>query len=352
MNKRGFQGRWQNRHWLLTPSAYQRGQTDPNIQSTGSSPNYFSMTSRGRGWYEDDEGDTYDMERVYVSSPLIDELGIYRVGVLYHRTSRSSSMCNAYTFIAECNGDGRIKSYSSSSETALDHTVFAGTCARGWCISEKTGVSWSEAITTIPLITIAGIDLTVGGNAHAIYKQVKDTWTANFMFISLILADATSVSAVTDSALDIGTTTPEPNDICTRMEMFSGDWAYWYGGNGEIATEALLQSKAKQYPDVYNSEIISYARKAINGHTRVADCSYAVSYAYNITRTNAKWFLQNYATWTGTPKNGMFLATAKHVAIYRDGHTMEMHSTKMGYQELPYNPSRFTRVGYDPNRTY
>lgn len=352
MNKRGFQGKWQNKHWLLTPSAYQRGQTDSNIESTGTSPNYFSMTSKGRGWYEDDEGDEYDMERIYVSAPLIDDLGVYRVGVLYHRNNYLSSNCSAYTFIAECDSSGRILSYGSSSYTALDHKVFSGYHARGWCINIKSGLVWNDVVGTIPLITIDGINLTVGGKAHELYKAVKSKTTDNFFLIAFTFTDCTEEAASIGAALDTSTTTPEPNDICTRMEQFKGDWVYWYGGSGEIASESVLQRLAASYPKYYNSTYIANCRKDINGHTRIADCSYAVSYAYNIGRTNSAWFMQNYATWTGTPKNGMFLVRTGHVAIYRDGHTMEMSGQAYDYQERPYVASSWSRIGYDPNRTY
>lgn len=354
MHKRGFQNRWENRHWRLVPSGYQRGQTDKNIPAGGSgaSPNYFSIESKGRGWYEDDDGNIYQLEKVYVSSPLIDDLGVYRVGVLYRRLNYLSDKCTAYTFIAECTSNGKIKPYGYSDETSLDHTVFEGTRGKGWCIHEETGLTWATVLSTIPLITMDGIDLTVGGTARKIYKQIKDTWTQNFTFRCMVLSDATEAASGITSALTITTTTPSANDICERMSIFKGDWVYWYGGSGQIANESLLASLAKSYPNVYTASYIQACKADINGHTRVADCSYAVSYAYNIGRTNSTWFLNNYATWTGEPKNGMFLARNGHVGIYQDGHTMEMANQKDDYKERQYVPAQWTRVGYDPNREY
>ena len=353
MKKCGFQNKWQNKHWWLTPSSYQRGQTDPAIPSggTGASPNYFSMSTKGTAWtIVDDE--EYDMERVYVGAPLIDDLGVYRVGVLFHRDSYNSSSCTAYTFIAECGSDGRIVSYGSSSRTSLDGAVFAGSIGKAWCIYKKSGYSWATATNNIPLITENGINLTVGSNAHAVYKKIKDTWTYDIPCISMIFCDAVSEAAQSDGALTPETTTPEPNDICTRMETFKGDWVYWYGGSGEVASEEVLARLSRSYGSRYNDAYIAKARKDINGHTRIADCSYAVSYAYNVSRTNSEWFLHNFATWTGTPKNGMFLVRSGHVAIYRDGHTMEMSGIDEDYQEKPYVASKWARVGYDPNRQY
>lgn len=353
MKKCGFQNSWQNKHWLLSPSSYQRGQTNPNIPSggTGASPNYFSMSNKGTAYTTVDDDD-YDMERVFVSAPLIDDLGVYRIGVLFHRDRYNASTCTAYTFIAECGSDGRIVSFGSSSKTSLDSSVFAGSVGKAWCIYKKSGYSWATAINNIPLITENGINLTINGNAHAVYKKIKDSWTYDIPCISMAFCDAISEATQPDGALTPETTTPEPNDICTRMETFKGDWVYWYGGSGQIANKSLLQSLASSYPKIYTSSYIAKARADINGHTRVADCSYAVSYAYNIGRTNSTWFLNNYATWTGTPKNGMFLVRSGHVAIYRDGHTMEMVGIDYDYQENPYVASKWARVGYDPNRQY
>jgi hypothetical protein len=360
MNKRGFQVQWQNKHWMLKPTAYQRGQTDPNIPSggTGIQPNYLSVASRGYGEVLHDE-DYYTTEKLYLSAPYISDIGNYRIGVLFKRASYNATAATAYTFIAECGSDGRLLSYNSSSRTSFDNAICTGSHSKAWLLNKKDGYTWTDILSNTPLITVVGVDLTNGTQTTELFRKVKDTWTADIETIMFTFCDKTgdTSTAVSDSALTPTTTTPDPNDICSRMSMFSDEskWAYWYGGNGQVANLADLNRLAAAYPKIYDAAHIEHCKQDIAAGKRVADCSYAVSYAYNIARTTAGVFAQMYVTWTGTPKNGMILVRASngtHVAIYKDGHTMEMNSTYEDYLETEYIPSKWWRVAYDPNRAY
>ena len=357
--KTGFIGNWQNLRWCFKPTPEQRGQTDKNIApgGTGNMQNFFTLTARGFGEYEDDEGDLYTIERLYLSAPFISDIGNYRVGVLFKRNSYTSSAARAYTFIAEVDSAGKLSAYGSNPRATFSTVICDGSHARAWLVNLKTGYKWTDIVNNIPLMTAAGVSLTSGPYAGQLFRTFKNSWTADISTVMLTFCDKRgSSTAVTDSALTPATTTPDASTICERMAQFATGWAYWYGGNGETANQDLLDDLAAAYPGIYTADKIEHCKQDIPAGVRVADCSYAVSYAYNIARVDTWWFSQQYATWTGTPKNGMILVrrTAKngHVAIYKDGYTMEMSSTYEDYQQKPYDATAWTRIAYDPNRSY
>lgn len=358
--KRAWNYPWSLRRYILKPDAYQRGQTSPDIPSggTGIQPNYMSTTDRGYAQIYYDE-DLYTTEKLYLSAPYISDIGNYRIGVLFKRATYYDTSATAYTFIAECGSDGRLLSYSSGSRTHFDSTICSGTHSKGWLLNKTTGYKWSDVVTNYPLITAAGVDLTDGTQSTAVYAKYKDSWTADIETLMFTFCDKTSEAKTTDSALTPTVTTPDPNDICERMKIFSdtSKWCYWYGGSGELASESVLARLAAAYPGYYTPAYIANCRKDIEAGRHISDCSYAVSYAYNISRVDTWWFSRQYCTWTGgTPKNGMILVRRTdrngHVAIYQDGHTMEMSSQTEDYQEKPYDASKWTRIAYDPNRSY
>ncbi len=49
-------------------------------------------------------------------------------------------------------------------------------------------------------------------------------------------------------------------------------WKYWYGTVGYKATQSLLESKTRQYPDHYTEDRMSTYKKHIAEGRMVADC--------------------------------------------------------------------------------
>lgn len=117
---------------------------------------------------------------------------------------------------------------------------------------------------------------------------------------------------------------------------------YLYGGNGQKYTTALVNKLAKQYPGMYTAALKKEALKDANKGYIAADCSYLVSAALGIARTNSSQIrskaIKALPIIKAEAREGMALWRDGHVAYIGDDlKVYEMRSTKADASILPFD---------------
>lgn len=366
MKKRGFVIGWQNRHWAGKYSAYNAGQNNPNIPSggTGSLPEFMTNYVYGRGYdyYYDSDDDRiqYEAEIAYVSSVFISTSGqAFRFVAMYERDSHTATSFREYFLLAECDSSGRFLSSAGYGDNLWNSVMGAsGNSYYAYVINAHalaTTLTWGQLSARAPFMNNDVYNMMVS-NAEAVYGRVKkasvtSTTGKELFTLRYINDDITKTPPLewTDPSDD--TTV---NEIVQRARSLSV-YKYWYGGAGQVATKAIADSLKKSYPSIWTN---SYYSKALNDiGQRVGDCSYLVNYAYGIASPGnhgpgTSQYLSRWPKWTGAPKDGMIAWRNGHTGIYAGGKTLELVGIDYDYQEKTYNPSKWSAILYDPNRTY
>lgn len=366
MRKRGYVAQWHNRHWGGVATALGQGNADPNIPPAGKGelPNFWVIDYKGRGWYyyyddEDGDGENEKIEFLsdvaFVSSPFKHRDGtIYRFVVNYHRDLPDSTLSVSFG-LCDCDSTGKLRYAVSSYESMWRTDIGAANRAyTGWELWHGTldNSYWTTILSRKPFIE---------QNTYNMMLSSSDLMRDNAMKVSLhgTRTGSTFALRITTGLWNISpfywqSPSTSQNEIVNRARSLS-NYKYWYGGAGQIATEALARSLRASYPGVWTD---SYFAKALNDiGQRVGDCSYLVNYAYGIAfpgnhGIGTSQYLSKYSRWDGSPLNGMILWRSGHTGIYADGKSIELVGIDYDYVEKPYEPGKWTAVLYDPNRSY
>lgn len=361
MKKRGFVGTWQNRHWAGAFSGYNAGLHDPDIPSggTGELPDFLTFTIKGTGYdyYYDGDGDrhSYISELCFVSPVMINQNGVkYRFCVLYVRSSHTAQDSTCYFTICQCDTTGRIYGGRGGnntwvSEIGTDSTV--GSAFLLW--SGEAKEKWAKISAEIPYIENNAYNMMIG-KANAMYTKVTETSYDGTIEKELLSMKIYAISFWSSEPIYWYTPDTSLSEIVQRAQSL-GNYKYWYGGAGQVATKALADELKASYGGVWTQ---SYYNKALNDiGQRVADCSYLVNYAYGTASPGnhgigTSQYLSRYSKWNGVPKNGMIAWRNGHTGIYYNGKTIEMVGIDYDYMERDYVKSEWTCILYDPNRKY
>lgn len=360
MQKRGFVNAWQNRHWIGVYSALSGGGSDPSIKpgGTGSLPDFLTFTIKGTGYnYYDDDDDRirYDAEKCFVSPVFRSSAGsIFRFCVLYTRSSHASQSADCYFCIVDCNSTGIISSGGSGDNLWNGDIGSSGTAGKAYLLwSGSAKEKWDRIISEIPYIENEAYNLMVN-RAERLYNEVLSTSYEGTIDAELLAMKIYARAFWNSEPLYWVTPETSTNEIVSRARSLSG-YKYWYGGAGQVATQALANSLRQSYSSIWTQ---SYYTKALADiGQRVGDCSYLVNYAYGIASPGSHGpgtseYLSRYSKWSSAPKDGMIAWRNGHTGIYAGGKTLELVGIDYDYQERNYDASKWTAILYDPNRAY
>jgi hypothetical protein len=344
MKKVGYQGYWQNRRWLFYPQV--------KVESV---QNYFCLKSRGYAvWYKSEVEETSEL--LYLSPMFSAGENRWRIGVLFARNRYGGNLTTAYTFIAETDETGALLSAGEGENTFFDDGICQGTKFKAYMLDRDTGYHWAKITANTLLLLKYGAYFIQPGNGLELFTFGKSqTWETDH---STQMCDFMSIASHVETswrgaALSEELETPAQDVITSRMTAFSSGYAYWYGGQGEVATAALLETLAAKYPDWYTSDRIAKCNEDIAAGLNVADTSWSVCYAYNYEYTDTFYFSQMYITRDGNPENGDLMVRAQSenadVGIYSNGYVLEFSRSQLGYIRTAYKSGDWSRAAYDPN---
>lgn len=129
------------------------------------------------------------------------------------------------------------------------------------------------------------------------------------------------------------------------------DYAYWYGGKGEIASVELADRLKKENPGVWTNAYYKSAMSDVAAKRRVGDCSFLVCYAYQIGMISSYKIKESFKEFN-SPKDGMVLWRPGHVAIYDDGRVIELASQAVDFRIKKYNKSEWSAILGRPGVNY
>lgn len=361
MRKRGYIINWQNRYWASRTTALGQGNADPNIPSGGKGdmPNFWVIDYKGRGWYyyynDDDEKIEFLSDVAYISSPFkYKDETIYRFIVNYHRELPDANITEVFGF-ADCDSSGRFKSAVSSYESLWRSEIGSANrayVAYGLYNRTLDNSYWSTILTTKPFISQNTYNMMMSDPDRirqlALNASISGSQTGSTFAFRMV------PGIWGESAFYWQSPSTSQSEIVNRARSLSG-YKYWYGGAGQIATEALARSLRASYPGIWTESYFNKALKDIG--QRVGDCSYLVNYAYGIASPGnhgigTSQYLAKYSRWNGAPLNGMILWRSGHTGIYTNGKSIELVGIDYDYMERDYVANKWSAVLYDPNRSY
>ena len=187
---------------------------------------------------------------------------------------------------------------------------------------------------------------------------------------ALLAALALTVPTVSTSAVS------NPNNVGMvefARKALNEEWGYFYGSFGQIATQNLLDSKARQYPSVYNSKL--YDGRTVYQHAqkwlgrRVVDCiGLMKGYLWwdnsiNGPKYDSKTDKGANSTYSEATKKGaiMNIPETHGVLVWREGHigvyvgngkVIEARGTAYGVVETNLFERSWTGWCYYKNMTY
>lgn len=361
MQKRGFVAGWTNRHWQGIFNAYSGGQNIPDVPQggTGPLPDYLTFTPLGTGYdyYYDSDDDRirYDSEKIFISPPFITYDGhVFRFSILYTRSSHSAQNCTFYFCIVFCNGNGTITESGSGRSEWSSGLGTSGRAAEALLLSTGTAAEkWDRIIGQIPYLHENAYNMMTS-RAAQFYEDITAITPSGNISKELLSIDTTPAALWIGEPLFWLTPSTDAEEIVARARSLSG-FKYWFGGAGQVASKELADSLKQSYPNIWTT---TYYRKALNDiGKQVGDCSYLVNYAYGRASPGSHGpgtsnYLSYYSKWTGIPKDGMIAWRDGHTGIYAGGKTLELVGIDYDYQEKTYDPSKWSAILYDPNRTY
>ena len=124
------------------------------------------------------------------------------------------------------------------------------------------------------------------------------------------------------------------------------DYAYWYGGKGQKASQELLTALSKQYPKVYTQTYINKCKKDIEANKSVIDCSGYVCKVLEIEQLGSWQILKKFEQLkhTGEPKNGDIVYRKGHVGIYYFGQVYQFKGIDYDFYIEPYKKEEWTYI--------
>jgi|GEM_PF-5906045 len=187
---------------------------------------------------------------------------------------------------------------------------------------------------------------------------------------ALLAALALTVPTVSTSAVS------NPNNVGMvefARKALNEEWGYFYGSFGQVATQNLLDSKAKQYPSVYNSRL--YDGRTVYQHAqqwlgrRVVDCiGLMKGYLWwdsgiNGPKYDSKTDKGANSTYNEATKKGAIetIPETHGVLVWRDGHigvyvgngkVIEARGTAYGVVETNLFERSWTGWCYYKNMSY
>lgn len=366
MQKRGFIGNWKNKRWQTsTFSSYAGGQTvgpggAPGGTVDSGLVNYFTVGpyATGQDYWTDSDGDRhyYDSEKLFLTPPFLTYGGeVFRFGVLYTRSSRTTETCSFYFCIIQCEGNGTITSVGTGRTSWLFGLAPDGTRGTGLILSEGAAAAkWTDVTSRAPSIEQNAYNMMMN-RAYPFYETARKLGISGTTQKQLLSMSRLSPAPWTGEPLYwTEAPTGDINDIVARARSLS-NYKYWYGGAGQVATRALADKLREQYGSIWTKTYYEKALRDIG--QRVGDCSYLVNYAYGAASPGnhgigTSGYLTKYSRWSGAPKNGMIAWRNGHTGIYADGKTIELVGIDYDYQEKNYDPAKWSAILYDRNRTY
>lgn len=323
---------------------------------------------KGRGYRLDSDGDQYLSEVVFSTPVLISNGQCFRFLYIVQRTTPSNSAtASGYLVIALCNADGTLQSQSTGNRASWDSELASnGTQNQGHLVYKTSNAgTWRDIASADAGTTFPEIDPDFGAmvnsiNSLGVYQACmgsSQTKTTTTITMAIFEHSNMAWSAAPMSFPSSGGTIT--SDIVERAKSMSNH-KYWYGGGGQIATQALADSLYNTYKNtIWSKDYYNTALKDIDGTTRVSDCSHLVSYAYGLVEhgthgLNTTALVNKYAKYAdrNNPKNGMICWRSGHCGIYADGQVIQMKSQKYDYYVETYKAGDWDYILYDKNRSY
>lgn len=352
MKRRGFLGLWNNRRWLQQQSSAWGGSSAPSIPpgSTGQIAD-FSPDVRARGYLIDDDGRF--LSQVVRLFPIMRTAGsFWRFYTSCSRACRTCSVTVSFG-IVNCDSFGALSDLSGNAITEFDPLF--GSSGQSYTAIEliwenRESSFWGRVISESPIVNDRIHNLMISSDAGRVYTAATQK-AGGIVSVTPCLRFRRA-----DEVLNYFGhiwETPEQIDsaIIARARSLSG-YKYWYGGSGQVANVALANQLRQSYPNIWTSAYYQKAMADIAAGVRVGDCSYLVSYAYDIPRTSSAGLRNTYPAWSGAPKDGMILWRPGHVGIYWSGKVIELVGIDVDYRESTYVASKWEAILYDKNRTY
>lgn len=365
MQRRGFVAGWKNRRWQGEFNAFSGGQNIPDVPpgGTGVLPDYLTFTPLGTGYdyYYDSDDDRvrYDSEKIFITPPFLTYDGhVFRFAILYTRDSHTAQDCTFYFCIVFCNGNGTVTESGTGRAEWSSGLGTSGHSAKALLLSSGAAAEkWDKIIGQIPYLRENAYNMMMN-RAAQFYADVTSITTTGHVSKNLLSIDTTPAALWSGELLFWLTPSTDAEQIVARARSLS-HYKYWFGGNGDIATVEQANYLRRTYPGIWKPAYYQEALKDLG--QPVGDCSYLVNYSYGIAKPGQHGpgtgeYLSYYSKWSGAPKNGMIAwkrsASSGHTGIYADGTTIELVDQKHDFQIHTYDPSRWTAILYDPNRTY
>lgn len=318
----------------------------------------------GRGYGVNNDGNTYEKELYFASSVLKNDANYYRFVYVVFRDTDTSQSTHGYLGIAHCNSNGSFKTSSGGRSAWASGYASNGNKITISCLLYiPTGQSWTLAHDVYPTIDPSFATM-VTTNAAKVYREAMAAASTGTYEMNASIIQTKASSPWTSIPMVWAENDESPNEIVKRARSLS-HLVYWYGGAGQTANQALLDSLTASYPSTYNDTNNNYITKCkadIKAGKQVGDCSYLVNYAYGKASpgnhgSGSGAIANSYSLYgvpgSITPKDGMILWKAGHVGIYWDNKVIELRGIDYDYKEDAYDLKRgWKKILYDKNISY
>lgn len=159
---------------------------------------------------------------------------------------------------------------------------------------------------------------------------------------------------------DVKEITKAPLKLAIEVERelqpyIAGQYVYWYGGKGQLASENLARILMKQNPNVWTETYYQKAMADVKAGKKVQDCSGMICHLFGM-KTYGSYHLKEYAVYkrkpTNKPYNLAVLYKKGHVALYLNNLVYEMANQKADFRIRAYDKKEWLCELYYPYIDY